>query len=102
MYFSPKGSFLGQWGNYGASENKFNNPCGVAVSAGVVFIADTGNDRVQYFSPTGEYFGQFGGPGKGPGEFNEPVDIAVSTDGTVYVTDRGNYRVQYFRPVSNE
>ncbi|MCX6014930.1 MAG: TIGR03663 family protein [Chloroflexales bacterium] len=49
-----KGTFLYQWGSYGAAEGQFNEPIGVAVDGdGTVAVGDTWNGRVQYFAPDG-------------------------------------------------
>jgi len=51
QYFTPTGSFLGKWGTRGSADGSFNFPGGVAVSpTGTrVYVADTGNNRIQYF-----------------------------------------------------
>ena len=63
---------------------------------GDVFVADTGNKRVQVFDADGNFLREFGGWGTGPGQLDEPVGIAVSPDGTVAVADTWNLRVQLF------
>ena len=65
---------------------------------GTVYVADTGNDRVQVFHPNGTFARSFGSPGDGPGEFSGPTGIHVHRNGTVYVADTGNDRVQVFHP----
>ena len=64
---------------------------------GRVFVADSGNNRVQYFTANGSFLGKWGKRGTGPGELKNPRAIAVSRDGKrVYVADSGNNRIQYF------
>lgn len=42
-----------------------------------VYVADSGNNRVQVFSKNGNFVRSFGVLGVGPGEFDEPDAIAV-------------------------
>jgi hypothetical protein len=66
-----------------------------------VYVADTGNHRIQIFEyePDGTsmtYKGEFGYYGDGEGEFHLPEDVVVGPDALVYVADTGNHRIQYF------
>jgi DNA-binding beta-propeller fold protein YncE len=54
---------------------------------GNVYVADTGNNRVQEFSPDGRLVAQAGVNGFGPGEFVAPTQVAVDSRGAVYVLD---------------
>ena len=85
-----------QIGEPGA-QGLFYGPRGIAVSPeGDVFVADTGNKRVQVFDADGNFLREFGGWGTGPGQLDEPVGIAISPDSTVAVADTWNLRVQLF------
>ncbi len=56
------------------AEGEFDHPGAVAVDgSGRIFVADTGNDRVQIFSADGEYDYEFGKTTVSPG----PVSIAL-------------------------
>jgi DNA-binding beta-propeller fold protein YncE len=103
QYFTPSGSFLGEWGRKGSGEGEFNLPDNVAVAPnGDVYVSnDKGLFRVQRFSPRGEFVGGWGAEGTGAGEFGHPGGIAVGADGVVYVVDTGNDRVQYFTPAGS-
>jgi DNA-binding beta-propeller fold protein YncE len=98
--FSPDGQFLTQWGfssQYGADlrPGAFYGPRGIAVEPdGTVYVADTGNKRIQVFTADGAFLRQLGGGGSEPGQLNEPVGVAVDRDGQVFVADTWNYRVQ--------
>src|SRR5271163_584275 len=49
-------SFLSSFGAEGAAQGDFAFPYGLAVGpTGLVYVADTDNDRVQVFSPTGTF-----------------------------------------------
>jgi tripartite motif-containing protein 71 len=77
------------------SRGQFQAPRGIAVDAhGFVYVADTGNDRIQKFSGDGAFIAKWGSLGAGDGQFNQPVDLAVDPDGVIYVAEEGNHRIQ--------
>lgn len=83
------GRVVRQWGGPGTGPGKFRMYSG-AVAVGPddnVYVADTGNFRIQVFTPEGRFVGQYGGYGQGPGRFVWPSDIAVGRDGIMYVAD---------------
>ena len=62
----------------------------------VLYVADSGNHRVQKFTLTGEYLGQFGTNGSNEGQFNSPYGVCTDGKGRVLVADHNNHRVQVF------
>jgi DNA-binding beta-propeller fold protein YncE/4-amino-4-deoxy-L-arabinose transferase-like glycosyltransferase len=75
-------SFVSAWGAGGDEEGEFDEPRGVAVSLeGLVYVADTGNGRIQVFDSEGRFLEQW------DSGLGEPFDLAVSRDGRVYVVD---------------
>lgn len=55
--------FAAKWGSYGSGDGQFISPQGIAVdSLGNVYVADTGNHRIQKFIK-----GSVLGPRLGPG-----------------------------------
>jgi DNA-binding beta-propeller fold protein YncE len=100
--FTPDGTFLAQWTASGARDvydfyghSYFYGPRSLAVDAeGTVYVADTGNKRIQFFGPEGAFMGELGGPGSEPGQLDEPVGVAIGPEGRIYVADTWNYRVQ--------
>jgi DNA-binding beta-propeller fold protein YncE len=55
---SPDGETLQQWGGPGSGPSQFRDPEGVAVSSiGTIYVADTGNHRVDVLSPGGKEIG---------------------------------------------
>ena len=58
---------LGSWGERGHDPGELFRPTGIAVGPHAVFVADTGNDRVQAFEPDGTFVAawtQFGRPSR--------------------------------------
>lgn len=100
-----------KWGETGTEVGKFRNPQGLAIdSSGRVYVADTGNNRIQHFRlaapcPSGTtqivagvcFVRAWGSLGTGNGQFNAPTDVALDSAGRLYVTDTGNHRIQMFR-----
>lgn len=88
------------FGGTGAGPGQLSFPAGIAIDPGdgELFVADTGNNRVQVFSPTGTFARQFGSLGTAVGQFAGPLAVGVSPTAPfdVYVADSGNNRVQRF------
>ena len=90
-------TFILAWGSGGSSSGQFNNPYGVAVDgSGNVYVADTGNNRIQKFTSGGAYVTQWGTAGSGNGQFSNPYGVAVDGSGNVYVSETINNRIQKF------
>ncbi len=101
-YLSAFGAFADAQGNADAFPGSFWGPRDIVIDAdGNLYVADTGNKRVQKFSPDGQFLGAWGGGGVVPGRFEEPVGLALDADGNIYVTDTWNQRVQKFDPAFN-
>ena len=81
----------------GSQPGQLTQPRGVAVdSQGNVYVADTGNHRVEVFKPDGTLLRSIGGFGSGDGQLNEPRGIAVDAQGNLYVADTWNARIVKF------
>ncbi|NEN84894.1 hypothetical protein G3T11_21910, partial [Paenibacillus elgii] len=92
-----------EWGKgsgaFGTRLGEFANPTSVALDrSGNVYVADTGNHRVQkLMAATGvwsEWKRSDGRAGSSLGEFNNPSGVAMDSRGNVYVADTGNHRIQ--------
>ncbi len=86
-------------GTAGSGNGQFKEPGGLAIAPnGTVWVADTGNQRVEEFGEKNEYLTKFGSAGTGNGQFKEPKGIAIDSAGNVWVTDGVNDRVQELTP----
>jgi sugar lactone lactonase YvrE len=101
--YHPDGTYwtsIGTANNPGSGEYQFDRPDGVAVTpGGMVFVADSGNHRVQIYDSNLDYWdtlGETGSPGDDHAHFNTPVDVVFDSAGNLYVSDFGNERVEVF------
>ncbi|MCX5788484.1 MAG: hypothetical protein NTX64_08310 [Elusimicrobia bacterium] len=79
-------------------EGRVKAPLGVAVSdKGTVYVADSGNARVDAFTPQGAFLFSFG-PQIGSVLLEQPVGVAFDPAGFVYVLDRKLGRVVKAEP----
>ena len=90
-------AFDRKWGSQGSGNGQLFVPAGIAVdSSGNVYVADSGNARIQKFSSTGTSLAKWGTFGTGDGQFKSPSGVAVDLLGNVYVADTLNDRIQKF------
>ena len=85
------------FGSPGNGEGQFADPRGLAIDPqGNVYVADTGNHRIQVFDAQGQPKFAVGALGSGEGQFNEPHGVAADAQGNIYVADTWNARVVKF------
>jgi len=76
----------------GSEPGRVRRPMGIAADAdGRIFLADTGNNRVQEFTASGEFVQVIG-----EGELRQPMKPALDRAGRLYVADSGNNRVAVY------
>lgn len=74
-------------GKRGKGRGEFERPSGAAVDSNRnLYVADTGNKRVQKFTSAGKFVAEWTG-------FEEPVGVAVDAKDRVYVVDAAQDRV---------
>ena len=75
----------------GSGQLQFNTPRGIAVhpTTGLVFVADSNNNRIQVFNSDLTYAHSI--TLHGDTQFNKPYDVSLDSDGCVYVAEWGNH-----------
>jgi sugar lactone lactonase YvrE len=107
--FTPNGKFVRAFGrpnpnlNGGGApaDDTFYGPRQLAVAPnGNIYVADTGNERIQVYSPQGQHLFNIGAGSHKPetagGRFDEPSGVAIDGKGIVYVADYWDQRIQRF------
>jgi|GEM_PF-1034864 len=100
----PTVEYVREFGLPGTGERQFYFPKDVKVSVigdletglGNIFVADTGNNRIQRLDEEGNFLYQFGGFGTDLGKFNSPDGLAIDFNYRLYVSEKDNDRVQLF------
>ncbi len=103
--FNSAGTFISDWGhfghelgefNFGSSQNYTQPPGGgIAVAGNDVYVADSGNDRIERFNLEGKEAMQWGSYGSGPGQFSYPRAVTANEQ-EVIVSDNDNHRLEEF------
>ncbi|MBI2289142.1 MAG: hypothetical protein HYU73_02150 [Betaproteobacteria bacterium] len=79
--FSAAGELLFSWGEPGRGPGQFILPHGIGVdSAGLVYVADRENSRVQIFKPDGEYLREWT-------FLNRPYDIFIDDQDLLHIAE---------------
>jgi len=85
----------GVTGSGGTGAGQFSFPEGISVDGTGVYVADSGNNRVQKLDMSGSPTAAWGSAGSGNGQFDQPWGM-LATGGSVWVTDAYNHRLQKF------
>ncbi len=105
--FSSEGEFLTAWGHkgselgdfeFGSSQNYTKPPGGgIAVAGEYVYVADSGNNRIERFNLSGGEPIEWGSQGSEGGQFSYPRGVAANA-AEVLVADDDNHRIEKFSP----
>jgi NHL repeat len=106
---SPQGNVLGRWGQHGRGRGQFwfiTHQAGIqGVVAGItvganrrVYVADSGNARIEVFTLTGRFLFQFGSYGDANSQFLFSSNLTLDPDGNVYVVDGVKKTLSKFSP----
>lgn len=91
------GALLFRFGKAGSGVGELFQPTNIALGPdGDVYVAETGNFRVQRFTADGRHVRFYGEAGSVPGTFARPKGIAVDRAGRLYVGDAAFQNVQVF------
>jgi hypothetical protein len=86
-----------QWSSKYEDQQPLRNPLGICLDPeGLVYVADTGNNRVVVFSTDGRWLREVGGLGSGANQFNRPSDVTIKLGLELLVADAGNDRIERF------
>ena len=81
----------------------FHKPTDLAVDTqGNLYVADSGNSRIQKLAPDGSFVASFGRKGQGPGEFQFLDGLLVDGAGKIYFTDKGTNAIKVLSPEGKE
>jgi len=79
--FAPDGQLQHSWGAPGkTAPGHFHLPHSLVVHAGLVYVCDRENHRIQVFQPDGHFVTMWT-------DLQQPMDISVDTDGVFYVSE---------------
>jgi tripartite motif-containing protein 71 len=83
-----------QAGVTGSAGGQFKAPQGIAAtSGGNLWIADTGNSRLEKFGPSGNLINNISSEGTEAGKLKEPGAISMGPEGSIWVADTANNRI---------
>ena len=80
-------------GSGGGGDGQLRAPYGLCIKGDVMYVADTGNHRIQKLTTGGQFLQKFGQHGSGQGQFNVPRSVIVDQGDRMIVADAGNNRV---------
>lgn len=112
VMFTPEGKYKASFGTRkggffkSGGANELSSPRGIAVHEGIVYVADTGNRRIQLYGSNGVYLSALeieaatenkAAKDKGlPYKLGEPTDIAISAQGQIYVLDNDDLLIKVY------
>lgn len=98
VYETATNNFVNQYGGTGSASGQFDNPTDVVIDDnGLVYIADSGNGRIQVFLPEGSFplgfaiFREFGSS-----DVTEPIALDVGPNDYLYVLDATDVEIDVF------
>eukprot|EP00731_Ephydatia_muelleri_P008233 Em0004g571a len=94
--FDPTGQLKNTIGSSGSGDGQFSSPSGISIKGDMLYVADTGNHRVQKLTSSGKFLHKFGHKGSGQGQFNLPRAVIIDSNNKLIVSDFNNHRIQIF------
>jgi tripartite motif-containing protein 71 len=94
---SLQAKFLFSFGKEGEAPGQLRHPLGISADPnGNIYVADTGNNRIQKFDSQGRLLASVGGFGWGQEQFQKPVDLCAENGLDVFVADYENRRIERY------
>lgn len=102
IYDKKTGKIIYKIGGFGIGQGQFAGPAGIYLADNILYVADSGNNRIQVFRifPKPEFMMMFGEKGKEAGNLFRPSDV-IFFENKIYVADLGNKRIQVFDESGN-
>jgi DNA-binding beta-propeller fold protein YncE len=96
--YDAAGQEKARFGAPGSEPGRMLDPGDLELLGEHLFVADSGNHRVQVLTTDGQPVRAFGGFGRDAGQFNDPrgLDVSSAQGGRVAVADSRNDRIQVF------
>jgi len=73
-----------------------NRPIDAVIIDKIIFVSDSGKNRIVKFNLKGEFLGSFGKEGNKLGELNRPMHVSSDHAGNILVSEFLNDRIQVF------
>ncbi|MEY2115025.1 MULTISPECIES: NHL repeat-containing protein [Rhodanobacter] len=83
------------WGGAGSKPGQFQDPVGITLAEGRVFVADSRNHRIQVFDRNGRFLRAIDHPATGAAGLGRPMNLTVAS-GKLYVADYWNDDIKVF------
>ena len=90
--------FFAAVGTEGEGSLQFKAPTSIAFNAAnnKIYVADSGNSRIQVLNSDLTISSNFGKYGSGRGKFKHPYGVSCDSSGQIFVADTDNHRIQVF------
>ena len=97
--FDQTGHLKNTIGSGGSGDGQFSYPYGITIKGDVLYVADSGNHRVQKLTSSGKLLHKFGQQGSGQGQFDWPRAVIIDSNNKLIVSDCNNHRIQIFNEI---
>eukprot|EP00731_Ephydatia_muelleri_P008557 Em0004g895a len=94
--FDQTGQLENTIGSRGSGDGQFSYPSGITIKGNMLYVADSGNHRVQKLTSSGKFLHKFGQQGSGQGQFIWPRAVIIDSNNKLIVSDCNNHRIQIF------
>jgi streptogramin lyase len=95
-----EGHELARWGGAGSGNGKLSllaDPyTGIVIANNLLYITDTGNNRIEVFDLNGQFVNAWGSAGSGNGQFQYTLGMTLDAQNHLQVSDGLNNRIQTF------